>query len=64
MTRISDDEEIHIGNELAAQYQSATPPSDPSPWTAKTPFYYQRQTLTRHAWAQYSPCESRGTMLR
>jgi len=29
MTRISDDEEIRIGNELAAQYQSANPPSDP-----------------------------------
>lgn len=29
MTRISDSEEIRIGNELAAQYQSATPPSDP-----------------------------------
>jgi len=29
MTRISDDEEIRIGNELAAQYQSATPSSDP-----------------------------------
>lgn len=29
MTRISDSEEIRIGNELAAQYQSATPPPDP-----------------------------------
>ncbi|HEX4309083.1 MAG TPA: M48 family metalloprotease [Acidobacteriaceae bacterium] len=29
MTRISDNEEIRIGNELAAQYQSATAPPDP-----------------------------------
>jgi len=29
MTRISDDEEIRIGNELAMQYQGANAPSDP-----------------------------------
>jgi len=33
MTRISDDEEIRIRNELAAQYQGANPPSDPESQT-------------------------------